>query len=1152
MKKFTFYFLYAFLAVIIILPSSGYSISDNTKKIVVKVVDKGKFLRIFFYTDPDVKFTPKMHDGKLDVSFEEEFTPYLNALDESINKYIKSIDTTDNTKTISFNLYDNRYAYRKFISEKFVGIDLIINSKKEPDIKVAKKEPQAPKKEDTKTRQEQPKPLKRVVETAELNLLQQFEDAGLGEKLFKSLELAQNTVETPAEEIEEKEPDTQATSDEASPIQPEIVENNNTVLEEPEPQKFTKKEGSADNLFFKWNIPVGSAVFHRGAYLWVIFDKYRQVNTTDILTEKPEIYEDAEQLDNKYYTILRLKLRDSYYAVPYREENNWIISLTKQKSLPQYEPEISIQDSELHGSKLNIKGSENNLKPIRLTDPTIGDEMIVIPLIEESSGFKVPRKYPDYTVLNTYQGIAINLISDFISFAADNNNIEISGPTNKLAGGAQLALRELQEKERLAREQAERLKEKGQDITAVKFNTWKIGDDKTYLKDLKDILWEITEVDWKEKNAKRLKLARFYFAHSLYQEAIGIINTIREFDKNYAKNNDVKIVEAASLYMAHRYDDSIEAFNNIDINALDERGKAEIAFWTAAANIQLGSQIKIDKFISNNPVLEQKKEENKNSLEEGNTTDNTRLIYETSSRLLRIIRQIDPDFANSEEVQKLESTARFVTDHYQEEIKRFEESELYQSSDAFQIEDNKLWWSTSEQRKQEDIRMNFIENVEVFLKFYPDRIFNDFALIALEDRLKRNDVVVAEEIISLLKEEEREFTKNSIEFLRGLFYAKDEESAKAIETWLNLSGDVFDRYNRTRSQLALTIYELRLKKIEVADAIDRLNDLRISWRGGVLEFNILKMLGEFYMEEKEYMKGFSVWRSSIAAFPGSDESLLIAKKMSDRFVQIFSQGEVDEMPKLDALTLYYEFRELTPIGKLGDEMISRLADRLIEVDLLDRAAALLTHQIRFRLIGEERDITALKLVNVHLKNRSPQKAYDVLMATENDNISEEIKEKRKYIKAHVLTELGRNNQTLALLKGSDSQKAAFLRAEVYWRNKVWNKVIDELETPFRNIRRDGRKVTDDEMNQLIKLAVSYALTGRKRWLQVLYEDFEPLIPDSDSKKVFTFVATDRGPVDYRNLDQTVEFVDMQEFLDSYLKVNSPEETGQVAENDNGA
>ena len=35
-------------------------------------------------------------------------------------------------------------------------------------------------------------------------------------------------------------------------------------------------------------------------------------------------------------------------------------------------------------------------------------------------------------------------------------------------------------------------------------------------------------------------------------------------------------------------------------------------------------------------------------------------------------------------------------------------------------------------------------------------------------------------------------------------------------------------------------------------------------------------------------------------------------------------------------------------------MIEKLADRLVDVDLLNRAATLLDHQVRFRLQGEDR------------------------------------------------------------------------------------------------------------------------------------------------------------------------------------------------------
>ncbi len=43
---------------------------------------------------------------------------------------------------------------------------------------------------------------------------------------------------------------------------------------------------------------------------------------------------------------------------------------------------------------------------------------------------------------------------------------------------------------------------------------------------------------------------------------------------------------------------------------------------------------------------------------------------------------------------------------------------------------------------------------------------------------------------------------------------------------------------------------------------------------------------------------------------------------------LFLAGKGDALPPIAALGLFYDFRELTPIGRRGDEMIRRLADRL--------------------------------------------------------------------------------------------------------------------------------------------------------------------------------------------------------------------------------
>src|SRR5207237_256764 len=84
--------------------------------------------------------------------------------------------------------------------------------------------------------------------------------------------------------------------------------------------------------------------------------------------------------------------------------------------------------------------------------------------------------------------------------------------------------------------------------------------------------------------------------------------------------------------------------------------------------------------------------------------------------------------------------------------------------------------------------------------------------------------------------------------------------------------------------------------------------------------------------------------------------------------------------------------ELTPIGRRGDEMIRRLADRLVAVDLLDQAAELLQHQVDHRLQGAARSQVATRLAVVYLMNRKPDRTLAALRATRSADLSNELRE----------------------------------------------------------------------------------------------------------------------------------------------------------------
>ena len=165
------------------------------------------------------------------------------------------------------------------------------------------------------------------------------------------------------------------------------------------------------------------------------------------------------------------------------------------------------------------------------------------------------------------------------------------------------------------------------------------------------------------------------------------------------------------------------------------------------------------------------------------------------------------------------------------------------------------------------------------------------------------------------------------------------------------------------------------------DVIHELETLTTVWRGDETEIEGLKLLAHLYTEDGRYRDAFHVMRTALMAHPNSDLTRKIQDEAAATFDSLFLAGKGDALPPIEALGLFYDFRELTPIGRRGDEMIRRLADRLVSVDLLDQAAELLQHQVDHRLQGAARAQVATRLAMIYLMNRKPDRALATLQAT---------------------------------------------------------------------------------------------------------------------------------------------------------------------------
>ena len=191
------------------------------------------------------------------------------------------------------------------------------------------------------------------------------------------------------------------------------------------------------------------------------------------------------------------------------------------------------------------------------------------------------------------------------------------------------------------------------------------------------------------------------------------------------------------------------------------------------------------------------------------------------------------------------------------------------------------------------------------------------------------------------------------------------------------------------------------------------------------------MLARLYTEEGRYRDAFHVMRTALTAHPNSRDDAPHPGRGGTTFDTLFLAGKGDALPAIDALSLFYDFRELTPIGRRGDEMIRRLADRLVSVDLLDQAAELLAAPGRPPPAGRGAR-AGRDAARRHLPDE-PQAgacAWPSLRATRMADLANDLRNQRLLLEARALSDIGRHDLALEVIANIEGREAIRLRSDI--------------------------------------------------------------------------------------------------------------------------
>lgn len=410
--------------------------------------------------------------------------------------------------------------------------------------------------------------------------------------------------------------------------------------------------------------------------------------------------------------------------------------------------------------------------------------------------------------------------------------------------------------------------------------------------------------------------------------------------------------------------------------------------------------------------------------------------------------------------------------------------------------------------------MRFLKYNRAFIRFYPPRIRQMLVAAAADAYLANGleqkalaayDTLNRDDILGPMK--------YRAEFAVARAAQKNKKNDQADEIFTRLSVQLEDPRTRAQAMAAGALLRMQTGKLPREEALDAVEQARMAWRGDALEMELLRTLAQLYREGKQYDEALRSLKTIVDQFPSDPDYLIIFGEMSDLFEQLYLGGVADEMPPLKSLSLFYEFRELTPVGEKGDLIIQKLADRLAAFDLIERATQLLENQVNFRLGGEARSRVGAKLALLYLFNHQPQEALKVLESTNYGQNTPELQRQRLQLTAQALSSVGRHTDALTTIYSDSSDVGQLLKLDILWASQDWPNVVNAAEEILARRTDLTAQLTPTETEVLMKLALGYSFQSNYNQLRYLKDYYGNLIPESGYKQMFEFITNDTTPLD---------------------------------------
>ena len=353
-----------------------------------------------------------------------------------------------------------------------------------------------------------------------------------------------------------------------------------------------------------------------------------------------------------------------------------------------------------------------------------------------------------------------------------------------------------------------------------------------------------------------------------------------------------------------------------------------------------------------------------------------------------------------------------------------------------------------------------------------------------------------------------------LELARAILAERQGEAEAALAAY---DAMMAGRDRRMRAEAMRRATELRLARREI-DAITAARNLEqtlFAWRNDADEFSTRSRIAALRQAGGDAAGALALLREAAALFP--DSQAVLQPAIAQAFV-----SAIEEASPLNAVALHDAHPELIPSGPEGTAALTMLAERLMALDLPNRAVALLNQVMARAAPGPARAAAGARLAMLHLRGRDAPRALAALAESATADLAPALQRERALLEARARAAQGQGEASAFAALGADGDEAL---AEFLAERRDFAGAAAALGRHLdRSAQGLAAPLPPSLVRGLVRQAALLALADDRQGLAGLRAARSPILAGSPGEAAFNLLTSDpvRGLADLPRLQRELE------------------------------